>query len=903
MGNGCGSEEPVQFGDLQALPLISFCEWPQRAAVAALSPALRGALGLCQRPGKPSQGDLSDIAAHAAGDNSPYWRLLCERFGIEHCYYVPMPGARSAVDSAFGRGCIVPPLGVAVSWRQLFLDLHSLTQESQSADVEEERPAEVFKIDIAARFRSSEAANSVEGVEVVLPLHQKAQLIRKQLGCSREEAVALAIRGRRGAQAPRKQDGDFFQLCKFPGSENKENKENKENESAVSGSTLSGEKPQGEVISGEEEESEAAMAGPRCSIVAVHADTAKVLAITRQSGLREFSFNQVHSQDIAQADIYELSARRLVVDFVNGRSTSIICYGQTGSGKTFTMFGPHVAGTPSGMPAPDCSPQMRGLVPRACAEVLEAVQVFRRAGHHVRVGVSYVEVFGSEVSDLLREGRVVGQGLAGRYDASRATDRVGHRYVLDGHTEWPVETWAEVRELLRVGDAEKRRAATAMNERSTRAHAIFVLSLSIGAADSNQDISGTSTTRVRQSRFYFADLGGSEKLVKSKADEGTKAPVTMVGGEEQSRITWQEYYSHRQRIQETTNINKGLFALKRVIEALHRRSRLAHEGVPPNLLPYVPYQDSKLTMLLQEALGGAGRTLVVTTASMDPNHAAESLQTLRFAETCAEVQKQGAVDQAACVKAALEQLESDIAQVQQEIVRKERWETRLIKRRDVDTVAGDFGEQKETVLREEVVPTSVLTGAEAERERLEQLLQKKTELEGLGACSGGLDKDWRDMRPVEATDGGKGVDFRQRDKFSTQGKMKAKDFEDEAVLASAVRFLFRRAPTAKWMFGEMDPRRRMQSHELPQSYFEAAAALRRVWEERLAAGTETRSFGKAMMDRCQEWREAFRADPESRDAELASLFETCGLKAVSTATAHSDLPQGVVGASSDFEDM
>ena len=38
-----------------------------------------------------------------------------------------------------------------------------------------------------------------------------------------------------------------------------------------------------------------------------------------------------------------------------------------------------------------------------------------------------------QVSDLLREGRVVGQNREGRYSAVRATDRVGHRYVLDGH--------------------------------------------------------------------------------------------------------------------------------------------------------------------------------------------------------------------------------------------------------------------------------------------------------------------------------------------------------------------------------------------------------------------------------------------------------------------------------------
>ena len=53
--------------------------------------------------------------------------------------------------------------------------------------------------------------------------------------------------------------------------------------------------------------------------------------------------------------------------------------------------------------------------------------------------MSYVELFGNEVSDLLREGRVVGQGVEGRYSAVRATDHVGHRYVLDGLAQWAIE--------------------------------------------------------------------------------------------------------------------------------------------------------------------------------------------------------------------------------------------------------------------------------------------------------------------------------------------------------------------------------------------------------------------------------------------------------------------------------
>jgi len=481
--------------------------------------------------------------------------------------------------------------------------------------------------------------------------------------------------------------------------------------------------------------------------------------------------------------------------------------------------------------------------------------------------MSYVEVFGSEISDLLREGRVVGQDRDGRYADVRATDRVGHRYVLDGHTEISVESWEEVQRLLQSGDQAKRLAATAMNERSTRAHTLLVLTLT-------QKLPSGSQVR---SRLFLADLGGSEKVSKSKADTGLVAPVTMVGGVETGRVRWQEYYQHRQRLQETLMINQGLFALKKVIEALHLRQQMQTQGAPSGLMPYVPYQDSKLTMLLKDALGGTSRTLVFCTASMDGQHATESLQTLRFGERCAQVQQRGDADRAASVQAALRQIEEEIKAVEADIVRKERWETRLVKRRDVDTVAGAFGEQHGNVVREEVIPTSVLVGAEKEREDLERLLQRQLDLQGLGGFAA---KDYREMQVQEADDGGKGRDFRSKDTFGRVTK--AKEFEQEAVLAGSLRHIFRKAKQAEEVFGETEARRRERKVVHP-NYFKLAEFLRTSWERDVESGKEKRNFGKSMLDLTQEWQAAFKVDAGKRDEILSELLkEVPGLSAAST---------------------
>jgi kinesin family protein 5 len=802
--------------------------------------------------------EVASKAASVPGD--AIWRFFCECLAQEHQVYVPKGN---------GPGGLEVPRGVVASWHELFEELYPLHRgrghkSEPSAEHDEDSS---FKIAVAARFRPADSITN--GRAVVLPLHQQVQLVREKLKCGKQEAVRMIMHEQqelKGIEVAKEEalnsNGEIiFQACVAP-----TDQKDKEN---LPGAAVNGREV---LIKGEKALPENSCSSQACSgVLAVRQESATVLALTKQSGLRDFAFDRVFGESSRQEDVYDLSAKRLVMEFLNGQSASLISYGQTGSGKTFTMFSPPATRGPLGISVAPAR-GLRGVVPRACEDILETVRLWREQGFSADIGVSYVEVFGSEVSDLLHEGQVVGQGQEGRYDAVRATDRVGHRYVLDGHTEKHVESWEEVAELLRLGDEAKRRAATAMNERSTRAHTLFVLTLKTGTS---------------QSRFYFADLGGSEQINKSKADADTKAPVTVIGGVEASRISWREYYDHRQRIQETLNINKGLFALKRVIEALHNRSRLSREGVSPHLLPYVPYQDSKLTMILQEALGGCARTMVLATATMDPAHADESLQTLRFAEMCSQVQKRQEESQAASVRESLGQIEKEITQVEADIVAKERWETRLVRRSDVDTIGGAFGEG-ETWVRQEVIPTSVLVGAEAERERLEMLLNKRQELEGL---TGGFGRDYREMKAGEAKDGGKGTDFREKERFST--KMKAHDFENEIVLADALRFMFRKAKTASTAFGETESTttRRLPRMEIPFGYFRVARALKGRWEDALASGLESRSFGKAMMDRCQEWAQ-LKSDPSYREESLQALMKECEyMPAACDALPFSEVPE------------
>lgn len=79
-----------------------------------------------------------------------------------------------------------------------------------------------------------------------------------------------------------------------------------------------------------------------------------------------------------------------------------------------------------------------------------------------------------------------------------------------------------------------------------------------------------------------------------------------------------------QNRQETATINKSLFCLGKVVNALSERN------TDPAV--HVPYRDSVLTKLLMEGLGGDALTLLITCCSPCDVHVEETLNTLMYAQ-------------------------------------------------------------------------------------------------------------------------------------------------------------------------------------------------------------------------------------------------------------------------------
>ena len=385
----------------------------------------------------------------------------------------------------------------------------------------------------------------------------------------------------------------------------------------------------------------------------------RVIVMDPSSGLKEVPFDNVLPVNVSQEVCYRKIGHPSIRDVLCGYNATVFMYGQTGSGKTHTMTG---------------TSENPGMLPRALQELFHAVEDRRKNSHNPiqsEVSVSYIEVFGGAITDLLRRSQKVAKNMA-----------AAHRFVLEGYASYPMESLEQCMAVLAEGEQQKRIEATAMNERSTRAHSLFIVTLT-----------QTCRSTTRTSRLILGDLGGAEQLKKSQSTNSS-------GGSKNT--DW------KARTQEAIYINMALLALKKCVHALNQGDS------------YVPYRDSQLTRLLSSGLGQNARTQIVVCASQNPEHAKESIASLQFAQACSKIESSDrpsvrSTDQ--LLKDMLDDLDERINNCRKNIRLEERWETEHQERPD-----GEGGIEIRSVSR--------MVGAEHLNEELEELLRRRADLTG-----------------------------------------------------------------------------------------------------------------------------------------------------------------------------
>jgi len=314
--------------------------------------------------------------------------------------------------------------------------------------------------------------------------------------------------------------------------------------------------------------------------------------------------------------------------FLDGYNSTIMAYGQTGSGKTFTMGSEANYHCPTSVVDEENDAVNLGLIPRFMNDIFSSLhqrkvrdqenfilekEENKGAGsqnytHHnqlidYQVSATFLEVYGDSIHDLL--GDDCRQILPLREDGKGGI-------VVVGLKESKIHCAKDALQVLHDGTLNRTTAATLMNKKSSRSHAVFTIILKQttrekknGQDQSSADDVGTvDVTTV--SRFTFVDLAGSERMKKTGA-EGERA-------------------------KEGIKINQGLLALGNVINALADEERLMKGEYI-----HVPYRQSKLTRLLQDALGGNSQTLFLACVSPSDTNASETASTLKYANRARDI--------------------------------------------------------------------------------------------------------------------------------------------------------------------------------------------------------------------------------------------------------------------------
>ena len=233
------------------------------------------------------------------------------------------------------------------------------------------------------------------------------------------------------------------------------------------------------------------------------------------------------------------------------------------------------------------------------------------------ISVTCVEIYNERLRCLITH---AGEGATTRECVCQIVEHPTKGIIVSNARHVYVGTAEELASVVHEAHQRRITEATRMNEMSSRGHFLSLVTLN------QQD--GSTGADDKNSTLYLVDLAGSEKASKTKA-EG-------------------------QQLEEAKHINQSLLTLGMVIAGLSGdRGGRGH----------LPYRDSKLTRLLQNAFGGNSRTSLVLCISLDPSNKSESLSTLRFGSNAGRITNHAKIN----TMPTVEKLQAALSEAQREI--------------------------------------------------------------------------------------------------------------------------------------------------------------------------------------------------------------------------------------------
>jgi centromeric protein E len=205
-----------------------------------------------------------------------------------------------------------------------------------------------------------------------------------------------------------------------------------------------------------------------------------------------------------------------------------------------------------------------GIIPLTVSEIFTQIESDNE-GREFLIRIGYIEIYNEKVYDLLDEKKP---------ECTKIHETLsGEVYVQQ--QEFVAKSEEDILKHYETGNKYRRTGETNMNERSSRSHTIFRITI-----ESREAGKTSEECAVQVSNLNLVDLAGSERADQTKADGD--------------------------RLKEGGHINKSLLALGNVIRFL---------SDPNNANLYVNKRDSKLTRILSASLGGNAMTSIICTVT------------------------------------------------------------------------------------------------------------------------------------------------------------------------------------------------------------------------------------------------------------------------------------------------
>ncbi|KAH9042670.1 P-loop containing nucleoside triphosphate hydrolase protein [Lactarius pseudohatsudake] len=226
-----------------------------------------------------------------------------------------------------------------------------------------------------------------------------------------------------------------------------------------------------------------------------------------------------------------------------------------------------------------------GVIPRAVEALFEYRQTCK---DDASLSVSYMEIYRDEVYDLLVDRETAPKLPVRENDA-------GQVFVAN-LSSVPIQDVSDFNKLYTIANKQRSVGSTLLNRASSRSHAILTLEVKLTRQD-----------KILTGKMNLVDLAGSEN--------------NKLTGNDTSRL------------QESAAINKSLSVLGQVVHALNTGASR------------IPYRNSKLTRILQDALGGSSVGLLICNLAPGLKFRQDTLNTLNFAVRTRNVENKPVINE------------------------------------------------------------------------------------------------------------------------------------------------------------------------------------------------------------------------------------------------------------------